>query len=245
VRDALIVVDDAVVGSTNLVAGANEVGYHYINVNYGRDYKADVVADIAAASEGDECPVCGEALRLSRGVEAGNIFKLGTRYTDALEAVYLDKDGKQKSVIMGSYGIGVGRLLACVAEEHNDEGGLVWPITISPYHVHMVSLAREGEAHEAAEKLYTQMQAAGLDVLYDDREGSAGVKFNDADLIGIPLRVTVGERSLAQGGVEMKRRDVKESRVVELGEVVQVLKGEIKALEQEIAGKVVEVPFEG
>jgi prolyl-tRNA synthetase len=245
VRDALIVVDDAVVGSTNLVAGANEVGYHYINVNYGRDYKADVVADIAAASEGDECPVCGEALRLSRGVEAGNIFKLGTRYTDALEAVYLDKDGKQKSVIMGSYGIGVGRLLACVAEEHNDERGLVWPITISPYHVHMVSLAREGEAHEAAEKLYTQMQAAGLEVLYDDREGSAGVKFNDADLIGIPLRVTVGERSLAQGGVEMKRRDVKESRVVELGEVVQVLKGEIKALEQEIAGKVVEVPFEG
>jgi prolyl-tRNA synthetase len=226
------------------VAGANEVGYHFINVNYERDYKADIVADIAAAGEGDACRVCGEALRLSRGVEAGNIFKLGTRYTDAMGAVYLDKEGKQKSVVMGSYGIGVGRLLACVAEEHNDERGLVWPITIAPYQVHMVSLAKEGAAHQAAEKLYAEMEAAGIEVLYDDREGSAGVKFNDADLIGIPLRVTVGERSLAQGGVEMKRRDGKESRIVGLGEIVEVLKGEIKALEDEITEEIVEVPFE-
>jgi prolyl-tRNA synthetase len=244
VRDALVVVDDIVPESPNLVAGANEVGYHYVNVNYGRDYRADIVADIAAAKEGDACPRCGEPVRLSGGVEAGNIFKLGTRYSDALGAVYLDKDGLQKPAVMGSYGIGVGRLLACIAEEHNDERGLVWPVTVAPYQVHVVSLAREGEAHEAAERLYAAMEAAGIEVLYDDRETSAGVKFNDADLIGIPLRLTIGERSLAQGGAELKRRSALNSTIVTLEEAVVTLRQEIHALEEEIRAGVVKVEFD-
>ena len=244
VRDALVVVDDAVLGSSNLVAGANEVGYHYINVNYGRDYKADVVADIAAAKEGDACPRCGAPLRLSGGVETGNIFKLGTRYSNALGAVYLDKDGQQKPVVMGSYGIGVGRLLACIAEEHNDERGLIWPVTVAPYHVHLVSLAREGQAHETAEKLYAGMQSADIEVLYDDRETSAGVKFNDADLIGIPLRLTIGERSLTQGGAELKLRSAQSATVVPLEEAVTKLKQEIQVLEEEIRARVVDVEFD-
>jgi prolyl-tRNA synthetase len=244
VTDALVVVDDAVPVSPNLVAGANEVGYHYVNVNYGRDYKADIVADIAAAKEGDLCPRCGEPVRLSGGVETGNIFKLGTRYSDALGAVYLDKDGRQKPVVMGSYGIGVGRLLACIAEEHNDERGLIWPVTVAPYHVHLVSVAREGEAHEAAEKLYGDMQSAGIEVLYDDRETSAGVKFNDADLIGIPLRLTIGERSLAQGGAELKHRAAANAAIVPLEKVIARLTQEIRALEEKIQAKVVEVEFD-
>jgi prolyl-tRNA synthetase len=244
VSDALVVADDAVPASPNLVAGANEVGYHFINVNYGRDYKADIVADIAAAKEGDACPRCGSPLRLSGGVETGNIFKLGTRYSDALDARYLDKDGQQKTVVMGSYGIGVGRLLGCIAEEHNDVRGLVWPVTVAPYHVHLVSLAREGEAHEAAESLYAEMQVAGMEVLYDDREASAGVKFNDADLIGIPLRLTIGERSMARGGAEMKRRSAPDSTIVSLEEAVLRLRQEIKALEDEIRAGVVEVEFD-
>ncbi len=246
VKDALVVVDDAVAESPNLVAGANEVGYHYINVNYGRDYRADLGADIAAAKEGDACPNCGAPVHLSGGVEAGNIFKLGTRYSDALGAVYLDKDGKQKSIIMGSYGIGVGRLLACAAEAHNDERGLVWPITVAPYQVHLVSLAKEdGPTRMAAEKLYSDMHAVGIEVLYDDREGSAGVKFNDADLIGIPLRLTVGDRSLAQGGAELKRRDSVQTTVVAIEKVIPRLKKEIAELEEEVRGKVVPVEFEG
>ncbi|MEO8288578.1 MAG: proline--tRNA ligase [Chloroflexota bacterium] len=245
VHDALVVVDDAAAQSPNLVAGANEVGYHYINVNYGRDYRADIVADIAAAKVGDACPNCGEPLHLSGGVETGNIFKLGTRYSDALGALFLDKEGKQKAVIMGSYGIGVGRLLACVAEEHNDERGLVWPITIAPYHVHLVSLAKEdGEARDAAERLYREMQSAGIEVLYDDRDGTAGVKFNDADLIGIPLRITVGDRSLSQGGVEMKRRSGSATEIVALDDVIARLQHEIAALHKEIEANIVEVRFE-
>ncbi|MBN2389552.1 MAG: proline--tRNA ligase, partial [Anaerolineae bacterium] len=189
VRDALVVVDDAVVVSPNLVAGANETGYHLRNVNYGRDYQADIVADIAAAQEGDACPACGGALRAERGVEVGNIFKLGTRYTEAMGARFLDQDGELKPVVMGSYGIGIGRLLACVAEMHRDDYGLIWPITVAPYSVHLLTLGpADSEATTVAEKLYSEMLAAGFDVLFDDRDRSPGVKFNDADLIGIPLR---------------------------------------------------------
>lgn len=243
VRDAIIVVDDIIPTSPNLVAGANEVGYHFKHTNYGRDYKADYIADIAAAKEGDLCPVCGSPMRLSRGVETGNIFKLGTRYSDALGCLFLDKDGKQKPVIMGSYGIGVGRLLACIAEEHHDERGLIWPVTIAPYDVHLVSLAIEGQARAVAEDLYGQLQAEGIEALYDDREGTPGVKFMDADLIGLPLRITVGERSLAKGGVEIKRREAKEAALVSVGAVVAAVKAEIGTLEDEIRKRVVEVPF--
>jgi prolyl-tRNA synthetase len=233
--------DDSIPSSPNLVAGANEADYHLLNVNYGRDYTADIVADIAAADEGAACPECGAPMRTARGVEIGNIFKLGTRYSDSLGCTFLDKDGQQKPVIMGSYGIGVGRLLACIAEEHHDEYGLAWPVTVAPYHVHLVLLRGKGspQARELADKLYADLQAAGIEVLYDDRDESPGVKFNDADLIGCPLRLTVSERALGQGGVEMKLRHKPEKVVLPLDSAAAHLRSELAALEAEIAAKVV------
>jgi prolyl-tRNA synthetase len=240
VHDCLIVVDDAVAQSPNLVAGANEDGYHLLNVNYGRDYQADAVADIVSAKAGDACPVCGHALKVVRGVEVGNIFKLGTRYTEIAGATFIDAEGEAKPVIMGSYGIGVGRLLACVAEAHHDEDGLNWPLSIAPYHVHLVMLPG-GE--DTAERLYAALQAAGIDVLYDERDERAGVKFKDADLIGLPVRLTVGERSLQSGGVELKRRDLKERRIVALGSTVSETQAELAKLQAALDARVVEVPY--
>ncbi|MDH5507512.1 MAG: proline--tRNA ligase, partial [Anaerolineae bacterium] len=202
-KEVLVVVDDSIPASPNLVAGANQAGFHMRNVNFDRDYKASIITDIAAAQEGDSCPKCAADMRVSRGVEIGNIFKLGTKYTQALGANFLDKNGKSRPVIMGSYGIGSGRLLACIAEEHNDEHGLSWPITVAPFHIHLVSL-RGGE--ESADQLYAELLTHGLEVLYDERDDSPGVKFNDADLFGIPIRLTVSKRSLEQGGVELKLR---------------------------------------
>jgi prolyl-tRNA synthetase len=236
----LVVVDDSVPESPNLVAGANEEGYHLVNVNYGRDYQASIVADISAADEGQACPECGASLRASRGVEVGNIFKLGTRYSDSLGCRYLDRDGKFQAVIMGSYGIGVGRLMACLAEERHDERGLIWPITVAPYQVHLVAL--KGGA-EIADGLYTTLQKNGLEVLFDDRDESPGVKFNDADLIGIPLRVTVSERSLREGGVELKLRHSAPRAIVPVDQIADRLQAEIQSLRAEIADKVVVVQY--
>jgi prolyl-tRNA synthetase len=229
---ALIVVDDLIPHAPNLVAGANEDGYHLLNVNYGRDYTADLVCDIAAARDGDACPQCGAGLRTTRGVEVGNIFQLGTRYSDALGCTYLDREGKPSPVVMGSYGIGTGRLLACIAEEHHDEYGLIWPITVAPYHVYLVALPG---AETESERLYSELWAAGVEVLFDDRAESAGVKFMDADLIGIPLRLTIGKRSLQQGGVELKRRDRPDKDIVPLAEAAARIKQKIGGLEQEVA----------
>lgn len=240
-KGAIVVVDDLIPISPNLVAGANETGFHLTNVNYDRDYKADIVADIALAEEGFACPNCAAPLRTSRGVEVGNIFKLGTRYSASLGANYLDEGGKAHPIVMGSYGIGSGRLLACVAEEHHDDKGLIWPISVAPYEVHLVAL-RGGQ--EQAESLYAQLRGAGLEVLFDDREESPGVKFNDADLIGLPIRLTVSERSLKEGGVELKLRSATDKSIVALADVVSEvaqLKGKLLA---EIRAKVVPVPFE-
>ena len=176
----------------------------------------------------------------SRGVEVGNIFKLGTRYSESLGVTFLDRGGKTRHVIMGSYGIGSGRLLACIAEEHNDDDGLLWPITVAPYHVHLVAL-RGGE--EKAEDLYIKLQAAEVEVLYDDREESAGVKFNDADLIGIPIRLTVAKRSLEQGGVELKLRAKEERHTVALDDAVDKVREIVAALEGEIRSSVAPVTF--
>ncbi|NTW88877.1 MAG: hypothetical protein HGB26_07095 [Desulfobulbaceae bacterium] len=151
-----VIVDDAVPSSPNLVAGANEAGYHLLNTNLGRDYEATIIADITAAGDGDACLNCGQPLYTSRGVEVGNIFKLGTRYSAAINATFLATDGTQKPIVMGSYGIGSGRLLACIAEEHHDDKGLIWPITVAPYHVHLVSL---GQA-EAADRVYETLLKA-------------------------------------------------------------------------------------
>ena len=240
IQGVTVVVDDLIPGSANLVAGANDEGYHLLNVNYGRDYQADIIQDIVVAEEGYACPDCGAAMRASKGVEVGNIFKLGTRYAAAMGGTFLDRDGQERPVIMGSYGIGVGRLLACVAEDHYDEQGIIWPITVAPYQVYVVAL--QG-SEEAAERLYTDLQAANVEVLYDDRDERAGVKFNDADLIGIPIRLTVSKRSLEAGGVEFKLRRSAERVVIPEGEIISYVCGQIEALQAEIAEKVVAIPY--
>jgi prolyl-tRNA synthetase len=237
VHGAIVVVDDAAATSPNLVAGANEEGYHLLNVNYGRDFQCDSVTDIAAAQEADACVQCGEGLRLVGGVEVGNIFKLGTFYSEAMGCTFLDSNGTSKPVVMGSYGIGVGRLLACIAEEYNDERGLMWPITVAPFEVQLVSLAKAGEnagTQETADTLYELLTQAGVEVLYDDREATPGVKFADADLIGVPLRVTVSARSLERGGVELKRRDSTETVIVPVEDAVRRVQEEIAAMYREV-----------
>jgi prolyl-tRNA synthetase len=228
------------------VSGANEEGFHFLNVNFGRDYQADMIVDIVSAEDGFGCPKCGSALRTVRGVEVGNIFKLGTRYSDAMGCSFLDKDGKEKSVIMGSYGIGSGRLLACIAEEHNDENGLIWPISVSPYHVHLVSLSSKdgGAVERAAEQAYQELQTARVEVLFDDREESPGVKFNDADLIGIPIRITASERAWQSGGYEFKLRHSREKEIIPQGSLVSRVTQEIGRLQSEIKNKVTQVPYE-
>lgn len=243
----LVVVDDLIPDTPNLVAGANQDGYHFINVNYGRDYEADLVADIVAAREGDACPVCDQALREVRGIEVGNIFKLGTWYSEAVGATFQDEDGEERPVVMGSYGIGSGRLLASIVEEYHDEYGMILPISVAPYQVYIVAISGRGEkgaeAQAAAEQLYTELQEAGVEVIFDDRDESPGVKFNDADLIGIPIRITVGPRSLDKGGVEFKRRDQKERELVPLEDALTKVNEHIATLEAEIEERLVPMRF--
>src|SRR5690606_25793490 len=212
------VVIELVAASPVLVAGATRRDTHMRNVNYGRDYEADLVLDIVAAADGYACPHCGAPLRTVRGVEVGNIFKLGTRYSATMGATYLDESGEAKPIVMGSYGIGSGRLMACVIEHHHDEHGIQWPITIAPYQVIIVGLgnAKSPEVIAAADQIYDDLQAAGVEVLYDDRDERAGVKFNDADLIGIPLRLTVGGKGLKAGALELKLRRSGEVREIAL-----------------------------
>ncbi|MDE0071806.1 MAG: proline--tRNA ligase [Caldilineaceae bacterium] len=231
-EDVLLVVDDLVHRSPNLVAGANREGWHLKNVNCGRDYEPDLIQDVVAAGDGHPCPVCSAPLRSVRGVEVGNIFKLGTKYSEAMEAVFLDEDGKSAPLVMGCYGIGAGRLMASVVETSNDDDGIVWPMTIAPQQVYLVSLAtrRTPEVTEAADRVYSELMEAGIEVLYDDRDERAGVKFNDADLLGIPVRLTIGARGLKNGVVELKLRRGRDSRELPLDglvdQIAQVVESE-------------------
>jgi prolyl-tRNA synthetase len=247
-KNILVVVDDLIPGSPNLVAGANEDGYHFINVNYKRDYKADIVADIAAAQDGDACPNCGAAMRAVRGIEVGNIFKLGTWYSEAVGATFQDADGSEKPVVMGSYGIGSGRLLASIVEEYNDKYGLIMPISVAPYEVHLVELVgakdESDKVREIAGQLYNDLREAGLEVLFDDRDESPGVKFNDADLIGVPLRITVGNRALKEGGVEVKLRHQSDKKLVPLDKIVSQAGEIIQGLYDELTANLEVKPFE-
>ncbi len=227
------VVDDLLATSANLVAGANEQGAHFRNVNIPRDFAPSIVADIVSARAGDACSRCGAALRTCRGVEVANFFKLGTRYSDVLGVYFRDTDGVDKLVVMGSYGIGLGRLLACIAEEHHDERGLCWPVSVAPFSVHLIGL--DAQARDTAEQLYASLTEAGVDVLYDDREERPGVKFADADLMGMPLRVTVSRRSLAGGGVELRQRSGGADRYVALGEAVTAVRKELQFLWSDLA----------
>ncbi len=219
----VVVVDDLVARSPNLVAGANREGFHYRNVNVGRDFTPDVTADITNAQAGDPCPNCGQPLILRNGIEVGNIFKLGTRYSDAFGATYLGEDGKEHPIVMGSYGIGVGRSVACIVEEHHDDKGIVWPAEVAPYAAHLVSIggAKEPRVLEIAERLHALAAEAGPrhEILWDDRDESPGVKFTDAELLGMPWILTVSPRSLAAGGIEVTERATGERSTRPIAEV--------------------------
>jgi len=218
---AFLVADDLIPESTNLVVGANEHDWHYTGANYGRDFTADIIAPIALAYDGAPDPIDGKPLRLVRGIEVGNIFQLGTRYSDSMGATYTDETGTEHPIVMGSYGIGVGRALACVAEEYSDDYGMDLPISVAPYQVILVSLGRSGKVQEAAEYLYNQLLTNGIEVIYDDRAVSPGVKFSDADLRGIPLRCTVSTRSLDRGGIEFGRRRSKDLSIIPLERAIE------------------------
>lgn len=237
----IVVVDDSVAKSNNLVAGANEEGYHLLNTNFKRDYKGKF-ADIASAAAGYKCPVCGKPLTVKKGVEIGNIFQLGTRYSEAMNCVFTDEDGKRKPVVMGSYGIGVGRFLACLAEEYNDERGLKLPITAAPYQVHLVSLIKD---KAVGEKIYNSLSDAGVEILFDDRKESAGVKFADADLIGAPIRITIGNRSFKEGKAEVKlRSNLDDMMLFDLDNITEEITDLIAKLKKEISDNIVHKELE-
>jgi prolyl-tRNA synthetase len=202
-----IVVDDSIPKAKNLVAGANREGFHLRNVNFPRDFPADIVADVAVARDGDRCPRCGGRLRAHRAIELGHIFKLGTKYSEAMGATFLDRDGKSRPLIMGCYGIGVGRLLAAVIEVHHDEAGIIWPTNLAPFEV-IVSVLdpKQPSLLALGEKLAQALANAGFEVLLDDRDQSAGEKFHDAKLWGFPILVVVGPRAVGQNQVELERR---------------------------------------
>jgi prolyl-tRNA synthetase len=228
-RDAVIVVDALVAKSANLVAGANKVEYHLRNTNVGRDYTPDVIADIANVREGDACPDCGKPVILRNGIEIGNIFKLGTKYTKALGAEYLGEDGERHPIVMGSYGIGLGRNVACIVEDHHDEKGIKWPAEVAPYRAHVVALGanRNPDVTTIAERLHDLAKDAGPDfeILYDDRDESPGVKFADADMLGMPWILTVSPRSIEAGGIEVKNRETGEKTVRTIEDVEAFLAG--------------------
>ncbi|HEU5087507.1 MAG TPA: proline--tRNA ligase [Roseiflexaceae bacterium] len=201
-----VVADTSVTEGTPLAAGANRAGYHLRNAVYGRDWHATLAGAISEVQAGDACVRCGAPLAIERGVEIGHIFKLGTRYTEALDAVFLDRNGTTQPIVMGSYGIGLERMLHIILDQHHDERGIVWPRAVAPFDVHLVRLGKSEDVRAAADELYGQLREAGVSVLYDDRDESAGVKFNDADLLGLPVRVLISERLLAQNLVEIKPR---------------------------------------
>lgn len=218
-----IVIDSSVAGSGNLVCGANEVDFHFKNFNLERDLPGVQTVDIAQVREGDGCPVCGGKLTLRNGIEVGNIFQLGTKYSESMGMRYLDENGEERVPIMGCYGIGVGRLMSSTMEARHDKFGPIWPMTISPWQVQLNALKIEDEAvSKAAETLYRQLQSLGVEVLYDDRGERPGVQFADADLLGIPIRLIVSERNIGSGQVEWKRRDTGETGMVSINEAAEL-----------------------
>ncbi len=224
-----IVADDSITSAVNLVAGANKPDTHLKNVNYPRDFRVDLMTDIARARAGDGCPKCGGKLLSSHGIEVGHTFKLGTFISQKLGALFIDASGVSHPIVMGCYGIGLGRLLAAAIEQNHDDKGIIWPLAIAPYHIYLCPLYREGtRVSEVAEKLYADLTPQGLEVLFDDRNESPGVKFNDADLLGIPIRVTISPRTLERNSVELKQRSEKETKLVPLEEAVTRLKELIK-----------------
>jgi len=205
-KNVTIIMDKEVEFMKNFITGANKTDYHFINVNYPRDFQVDVIADIRKIQEGDCCPKCGDRIKIDKGIEVGHIFKLGLRYSQSMNANYIDENGEEKPIVMGCYGIGVARTIAAIIEQNSDENGIIWPISVAPYHIIVVPVSSKDEVQRTlAENIYNDLKEKGYEVLIDDRNESAGVKFKDADLIGIPIRITVG-RKAKEGIVEFKLR---------------------------------------
>ena len=221
-HDCRIVVDSELPGLRNLCAGACETDHHYINVNYGRDYKGDIVTDLKTLKEGDACPICGAPVRHARGVEVGQIFKLGTKYSAPMHAVYKDENQQDQLIWMGCYGIGVSRTFQAIIDmpQNHDESGIIWPMAVAPYHVIITEVKPGDEAQDAvSQKIYDALTKAGVEVIWDDRNERPGVKFKDADLIGIPVRITVGKLA-GEGIVEYKRRRDTDKREIGVEEAI-------------------------
>ena len=225
IKGIKVVADDSITCGLNFIVGANKPGYHFRNANYPRDFQVEIMADIALARSGDSCPKCGNRLTYTRSIEVGHVFKLGTFISERFRAFFLDIDGKSRPIIMGSYGIGLGRLLAAIVEQSHDSKGIIWPLSVAPYQVYLCPLSLEKSAVlPTAEKIYQDLQKEDIEVLFDDREESPGVKFNDADLLGIPLRLTLSPRTLQSQGVEVKWRTEKEAQLLPMVNLVVEVK---------------------
>jgi prolyl-tRNA synthetase len=220
VKGVKVVADDSITSGSNFTVGANKPGYHLRNANYPRDFQVDLIADIALARPGDSCPKCGKKLSYTRGIEVGHVFKLGTFISEKFGASFLDDAGKSRPIIMGCYGIGLGRLLAAIVEQSHDDKGIIWPLSVAPYQVYLCPLSLDkSSVLPTAEKIYQELQKKGIEVLLDDRDDSPGVKFNDADLLGIPLRLTLSPRTLQSQSVEAKWRTEKEAQLLPLDSI--------------------------
>ena len=227
-KDVKLYVDSRVTKMKNFVVGANETDYHIKNVNYGRDFTGEVVEDLLLVKQGDICPKCGAPLLIDRGIEVGNIFQLGTKYSSSLGANFLDENGKEKPFVMGSYGIGVSRSAAAIVEQYHDDKGIVWPLVVAPYHIIITVVnVKNEEQMVLGEKIYNELEDYGYEVLLDDRSERAGVKFNDRDLIGIPIRITVGKRA-SENIVEYSLRSVDDKIEINIDEILQRIKEEFE-----------------
>ncbi len=226
-----LVADHAIKGMKNFVTGGNKKDLHFRNVNLGKDFQVDSFGDIRVITSHDSCPRCDGEIRFERGIEVGHIFKLGTKYSQALNAVFLDEQGKERPIIMGCYGIGVGRIMAAAIEQNHDKNGIIFPTPISPFVVTILPLQMHEEAVvETAEKIYKELSDHGIDVLLDDRDERAGIKFNDADLLGTPVRATIGSRAVKNGGIELKLRTEAENIVVPIKDAAEVIREKVKNL---------------
>ncbi len=226
--DLPIYADNSLKNAVNMITGGNEKDVHFKNVNNPRDFKITQFADLRQAKANDPCGHCGAPLRMRRGIEVGHIFKLGTKYSEALKATYLDQQGKEKLIIMGCYGIGVGRTVAAAIEQHHDKDGIIFPHTLAPFQVFILPIeVKDKKLREAAFQLYNELSNEGIEVLLDDRDERPGIKFKDADLIGIPIRITIGPRGLKEGKVEVKFRKTGKVEMVSIEETADYIKSQV------------------